>query len=68
MSNPAIAKCRENLLSRGMDIGDPVTEEFTDSNGVVTQGYNDGVMWTSPGIGEAWFLVDVRSPLGVPQS
>ncbi len=68
MSNEAIAKCRADLLSKGMDIGEPLTKEFTSAGGVITQGYNDGVMWTSPGIGEAWFLVDVRSPLGVPQS
>jgi hypothetical protein len=63
VSNAAIAKRRQKLLDRGIDIGNPVTKEYKSAGGVVTQGYYSGYMLVYPELDEAWFIEDIESPL-----
>lgn len=68
MSNAAIAKRRAKLLAKGIDIGEPLTREYTSGGGVVSQGYYAGQMVAYPDVDEAWFVQDIESPLPEVQS
>lgn len=63
MANAAIAKRRANLLKLGIDIGEPLTDEYPLANGAVAQGYYAGIMLAFPELDEAWFVEDIQSPL-----
>jgi Glycosyl hydrolases family 25. len=64
----AINKRIEALRRKGVEVGPPLTAEHSFGQGMVAQGYYDGVMLAFPELAEAWFVKDFESQLVVPSS